>query len=271
FGSPHWVCSNFLYSAENDTLAPANLHELAAAIGASHPPDRGLLIDLKGRSTLGEWYLDSLLDRHKTLTAADPYLTEATADESVYSDLVSVRGLCDADLCRQSQYHDAAGFYPVQFARHRGRALAGYSERLYYIGMEDLTNCKQGECLGLGQVRIKPLPLSDNGSQPFAWVDSFVVASSCSGDCLTAAEAFLGFMADPKNVRTTLTPGYGEAPRYLLPALTALYSDSALLAVAPLYATFYPLIEHAIPVRAPHLNEQLRAIGTKLDRTILPK
>ncbi|MFA7000498.1 MAG: hypothetical protein WC241_05340 [Candidatus Paceibacterota bacterium] len=271
YGVPHWVCSNFLFSTAADPSSAKSLQDLRREIGEPHKVDKGLLIDLKGRSTLGEWYLDSLLDRHKSLQAASAFLSESTADKAVYADLINIRALCDSDLCRHDRYHNAPGFYPVQFARHRGRILAGYSEGLYYIGMEDLTKCREGECLSLGQIKIGPLPLSDAGSQSFAWVDSFVVARSCSGGCLSAAEAFLTFMSDASNVRDTLIPGYSEAPRYLLPALKSLYADGALLAVAPLYATFYPLIEKAIPVRTRHLNQQLRAIGSTLDRSVLPK
>lgn len=271
YGLPHWVCANFLFSRKDDPIRPATLQELAAAIGTPHAPDQGLLIDLKGRLTLGEWYLDTLLDRHQSLQAAMPYLDEATADPQAYAALTRVRGLCDSDLCRHSRYHDATGFYPVQFARHRGRALAGYSERLYHIGTEDLTNCKEGECLTLDDVVVSALPLSDRGSQPFLWVDSFVVSRSCSGVCSAAADAFLAFMSDAGNVRKALMPGYGEAPRYLLPALKSLYSDSQLTAAAPLYPQFQALIENAIPVRAPQLNRKLRAIGTALDKNVLPK
>jgi len=269
YGVPHWVCSNFLFSRRGDSLNPATLHDLVTQLGNPHGADQGLLIDLKGRSTLGEWYLDSLLDRYKTLAAASSHLSVSTADNAVYRDLKAVRQLCDSNLCRADEYHEMMGFYSAQFARRRGRALAGYSERLYYVGSENLNDCRKGECVDLDEIKVNALPLSDSGSHAFAWVDSFVVSKSCSDRCRRAARAFVSYMSDPKNVRATLTPGYGEAPRYLLPALQSLYSDRALLAVAPHYSTFLLLIVDSVPVRSPHLNRQLREIGGFIDRNVL--
>lgn len=268
YGAPHWVCSNFLFTRADDSLSAATLADLATQIGAGHGANAGLLIDMKGRSTLGEWYVDSLLDRYKTLSAAAPYLNAANTDQATLADLKTVRGLCDSDLCRDKQYHGMTGFYAGQFARQRGRALAGYSERLYYIGTEGLADCRKGECVGLDQVKVSALPLANAGSQPFAWVDAFVISNTCTGPCRDAAEKFLGFMTDVDQVRATLTPGYGEAPRYLLPALAALYGDADLLAKAPLYAKLQPLVADAVPIRGPHLNHDLREIGSKVDGAV---
>src|SRR5262249_44150130 len=127
YGVPHWVCTNFLFSHPPDPLAgAATLDDLVNAIGTSHPPGRGLLIDMKGRSTLGELYLDALLDKYRTLAAAAPFVPVTARDRAVVDDLKRVRQLCDADLCRDSDYHDSVGFYARLFARRQGRALAGY-------------------------------------------------------------------------------------------------------------------------------------------------
>ena len=271
YGVPHWVCTNFLFSTLLDPINVNTLKDLIQEIGINHKSDRGLLIDLKGRSTLGEWYLDALLDRYKNFENSAAFIDDKAMDISTTAALTTIRSLCDSDLCRNDRYHEANGFYPVQFGRHRGRALAGYSERLYYIGTEDISNCRENECVTLAEIKIDSLPLSDAGSQPFVWVDSFVIGSSCNGRCGEAAEIFLRFMSDANNVRKTLTPGYGEAPRYLLPALQSLYAKTdPLNLVAPLYQNLYPLIINAIPIRSPGLNRKLRAVGRSLDKTILP-
>src|SRR5262249_54231659 len=152
---------------------------------------------------------------------------------------------------------DRVGFYARLFARGQGRALVGYSERLYYVGDETLSDCRKGECQGLDKIALVPLPLSSNGSQPFAWVDSFTIASGCSKQCLLDAEVFIRHVASVDAVRAQLTPGWGQAPRYLMPALADLYADERLLKVAPLYTKLYPAVQNAIAVRNAGLNKAL--------------
>jgi thiamine pyridinylase len=272
YGLPHWLCTNYLFVKSDDPLASvAKLSELEALISAGHTPSKGLLVDLKGRSTLGEIYLDALLDQYQTFDKVAPFLTVATLNEATVKDLSDLRVLCDADFCRDGDYHDMEGFYARQFAHQHGRALVGYSERLYYIGQENLTACKKGECIGLSDLALTPLPLSDNGSQPFAWVDSFAVASSCTKQCLLDAQTFMEYAAGIDEVRSILVPGYGQAPRYLLPALTALYTDKNLISVAPLYTRLYAAVQQAVAVRGKLLNSNLREIGRTLDKEKLPK
>src|SRR5262249_6606471 len=272
FGVPHWVCTNFLFSRPDDPLShAATLDDLTVAIGENHPAGRGLLIDLKGRSTLGELYLDALLDKYKTLAGADPFVSVATRDQAVVDDLKKVRQVCDRDLCRDADYHDRVGLYARLVARDQGRALVGYSERLYYVGDEVLNACKKGECRGLDQITMVPLPLSSKGSQPFAWVDSFAIASTCARRCLQDAEAFIRDTTGVDAVRAQLTPGSGEAARYLMPALDALYTDPQLLQSAPLYSKLYAAVQRAVAVREAGLNKALREMGAHLDRNELPK
>jgi hypothetical protein len=163
------------------------------------------------------------------------------------------------------------GFYARLFARDEGRALVGYSERLYYVGTETISACRIKGCKGLDQISMVPLPLSAKGSQPFAWIDSFTIAATCTGQCLLDAEAFVRHTASIDEVRKLLIPAWGEAPRYLMPALSALYTDAELLKSAPLYGDLYPGIKSAIAVRQAGLNAALRELGGHLDKKELPK
>jgi thiamine pyridinylase len=58
WGTPHWVCGNFLFYKKDDLAikSASNLNELIDAFKKDDP----LFIDLKGKSTLGEWYLTGL-------------------------------------------------------------------------------------------------------------------------------------------------------------------------------------------------------------------
>jgi thiamine pyridinylase len=272
YGVPHWLCTNFLFADADDPLGrAATFDDIVNAIGAAHPAGQGLLIDLKGRLTLGELYLDALLDKYKTLAAAAPFVPVAYRDQAVVGDLETARTLCDGDLCRDADYHASVSFYARLFARRQGRALVGYSERLYYVGEEVLNGCRKGECRALDRIAMVPLPLSSRGSQPFAWVDSLAIRRQCTGACLADAEAFIRETTSVDAVRAQLTPEPGDAPRYLMPALDALYTDPKLLAAAPLYRKFRPALQDAIAVRQAGLNASLREMGGYLDKNALAK
>jgi thiamine pyridinylase len=272
YGVPHWVCTNFLFLRSGDKLESATtLIDLRNGITISHKAGKGLLIDMKGKSTLGELYLDALLDRDRTFEKASTHISPDTFDPDIGDVLKDVRQLCDANLCRDSGYHEADGFYARLFAHGRGRALVGYSERLYYIGEENINGCVRGECTPLSEITIRALPLSDTGSQPFAWVDSLAIAASCKYQCAADAEAFIRHTSSIDEVRTTLLPAYNRAPRYLLPALAGLYIDKELTEAAPLYGPLLEGVKSAIPVRGRMLNTNLREIGRRLDNDVLPK
>jgi thiamine pyridinylase len=68
YGVPHWACGNLLFFQKDDSALASvrTLSDLQKAIGTTHQPGSGLFIDLKGKSTLGEFYLMSLFDRYQT-------------------------------------------------------------------------------------------------------------------------------------------------------------------------------------------------------------
>jgi thiamine pyridinylase len=271
WGLPHWACTNFLFYRSGDKLGGAGtLKEVESMIGVKHAADQGLLIDAKGKSTLGELYLDATLDELGDLSAAGPYLLDTNLLGNATANLQRTVALCDAGMCRSSSYHEATGFYARQFARKRGRALVGYSERLYYIAQEQHESCRAGECTGLQDIDMKPLPLSDRGSHPFAWVDMLAISSTCDEECLPDATAFISYVASAAEVKRSLLPArYGAPPRYLLPARAELYTDKDLLAAAPLYSKLLTALSGAVPVRGMKLNTRLRDIGKKIDKDIL--
>ncbi|MDC0748628.1 extracellular solute-binding protein [Polyangium mundeleinium] len=271
WGVPHWACTNYLFYRSGDQLESAGtLKDIESVIGANHSPDQGLLVDAKGKSTLGELYLDATLDELGDLSAAEPYLLDTSLLSSATANLQRAISLCDTGMCRDSDYHEATGFYARQFARKRGRALAGYSERLYYIALEQRESCQKGECLDLEDIEMKPLPLSDKGSHPFAWVDMLTISTTCDENCLPDATAFIAHVTSAAEVKRSLLPArYGAPPRYLLPARADMYTDEDVLAEAPLYSKLQPALSGAIPVQGQKLNARLRAIGKKLDNEIL--
>ncbi len=271
YGVPHWACTNFLFFAKGDPLKDAKtLLDVERVIGAAHQRGKGLLIDVKGKSTIGEWYLDALIDQYGSLDKALPFLSADNIHQGAEDALRRTVALCDKGYCRDADYHEALGFYARRFARKDGRALAGYSERLFYVLDERLNSCRKDdpdeqECLAGADIDFIELPLAETGSQPFAWVDIMTIAKACQGQCLSDATDFIGFVTSQAEVKSALLPAWHAAPRYLLPAHVALYHDPDLLREAPLYQRMLFSLQRALPVTGRRLNTNLRQIGKTLD------
>ena len=276
YGVPHWICTNFLFFQKGDSLRDArSFADIEKMIGSHHNRGKGLLVDVKGKSTIGELYLDALIDNFGSLEKATPYLSKDTINQEAETTLERAVLLCDQGYCRDDDYHETTGFYARRFARNDGRALVGYSERLFYVLDERLNSCRKDgeneqECVDPKGVDFIELPLSASGSHPFAWVDTFAIAKTCNGQCLDDATAFLTFVTSKEQVKQSLLPAWHSAPRYLMPAHVALYNDNDLLKEAPLYSRMLSSLQKAIPVTGYQLNTKLREIGKELDLR-LPK
>jgi thiamine pyridinylase len=267
FGIAHWLCGNFLiYRSGDQALAKArSLGDIEAALKTPFP-SRWLIADFAGRSTLGEMYLDGLMDRYKTVPAALAHIDPSTIDADVEKNMARSVALFRAGFGRDNDYHYRTGFYARQFGRGTGRAMVSYSEQLYYAIDEGMNDCRKDEaCMSGNDIQVAEWPLADQGSTPIAWADVLVVDANVHDQKLTDAENFIRFMAEPDTFKLFLVPEEGSAPRYLLPARQDLYTDPAITKAAPLYPAFLKAISGATTVTAPELNRRLREVGKVLD------
>lgn len=277
-GSPHWLCSDFVFTTKAKPFTGLSLKALEQFVGHHPKTGAGLLADIMGSSTLGELYLDEVVDRTGTLSAGlaalppFPLPGAWTAPGADVGSITRLLDLCDADDCRRNDYHNgqAASSYEADFAHKRGVALVGYSEATYEIlhALKGADCASAGSCIASDDIVVAPLPLADRGVHPFVWVDTLAInKESCTGTCLDDAAAFIAMMNDDAHLRGDLLTAL-DAPRYLLPAKVTL--DDELRAKAPLYDRFRSLTRDAPPALAPRLGETLRAIGDKID-AMLPK
>jgi len=267
YGFPHWVCGNFLFFHTDDKALSQvkSLSDLEAAIG---PIGKGggprLMTDLKGKSTLGEFYLETAFDHYGNWTAVLPHLS--SLDPILQSDLIRLRSLCDADYCRSQDYHEnKPEIYGRQFARGRARALIGYSETLNAVLNETNESCSIDEkCLTDDKIGVLELGTDDAGLHQVAWVDSFSVDTKCTGQCAKDAISFISFMDSDDTYKYILLHA-GASPAYLLPAKKSLYNDADVLKDAHLYPQLEEIIQKAEVPSTEGLNETLRKIGKDLD------
>lgn len=269
YGLPHWVCSNFMLfrTPDKEFEAVKTISDLSKVIGTSPAPDRGVLIDLKGKSTLGEWYLAAEYDLYTTEPLVHPQLEEY--DRFPEESLRRVIGLCNVGYCRNKEYHKAEGAYAKLFSRGKGRVFIGYSENLFYVNSQ-FAGCAKGDgCVSDKDLNVNQMPLAENESHPISWVDTFVINGECVKQCQADAVEFIRFADSEATFLRALLPSNAiKAPRYLLPARASLYDNQELLAAAPLYPKFKAIVEHAETPKGDCLNCILRGYGAKLDETL---
>jgi thiamine pyridinylase len=271
YGSPHWVCGNFLFFAVSDLKMRdiKDLKKLATVIGDHPVPSRGIAVDFMGKSTLGEFYLNAAVDRFGDFIVAQQHI--ALFDQELEKDLFTIRDLCAGTICRDPKNHFSS-IFAEQFASKQARALIGYSESLngaLRLGTDKNQCGNPGSCLSDQDIDVEELPLDEKGARAMSWVDSFVVDKKCKARCLDDAAAFIHFMNEDETYLSALLPADG-IPAYLLPAKTSLYSRPELLSKAHLYPKLRSILEGSIVPSDLGLNERLRNTGRRLDADLSP-
>ncbi len=269
---PHWLCGNFLFYNSSDSAMNnlTKLSELEKVIGVNPSLKRGLLIDLKGKLTLGELYADALFDQYKDIELVKKHTSLATIDKPTIDNLNRLPKMTYADWGRVDDYHNKIGFYQKQFAKGNGRAFVGYSESLYYI-LDELNNScyKEEGCIPGNNIIINEFPLSEKGSTPAGWIDALAIDAKVKDQKLNDATTFINFLISKETYHLALIPDYGDAPRYLLPAYKQFYTDVLVLQNAPCYKQLYSLALKIISFTAEGISPELRQIGKKLDKEYL--
>lgn len=288
FGVPHWICGNFLFFRKDDPEASrfrklTSLDGLERVVARPLSQEQSVLSDLRGSSTLGEKYLDALLDTYKTPDEALKHLDPEALDRTAVEALNRLYSLSPGGLCDSDKHHEFGQFYARQFAERRCRAMIGYSERLHFTVDHFLNGVREDQpgvgklefqwndttnaydAVGADDIDAVPATLSDDGSTMLSWVDVLSIRAGVAEQVRKDAYEFIRFFTVPSRTTSFLIPEYGHAPRYLLPAHKAIYSDAKLLRAAPLYGRFHEIMQSGVAVTAPDLNGRLRKIGKKLE------
>lgn len=273
YGSAHWVCGDFLFYTKQRSPSHAleTLRDLEHFVGAD---PRGLMVDLRGRLTLGEFYLGAAYARYGDWAHVKDHL--AVPDEGLISDLVRLLRLCTAGYCRDQIFHELTGIYGQEFAQQRAGSLIGYSELLHSV-LKESELCGTA-CVADADLGVSPLPLDDAGVHPISWVDSFTVSTKCTDSCYQRAAAFIRFMQREDTYVKLLLPDRmsflenpaGPAPvaAYLLPARGSLYANKDLLSAAHLYPELKAIIERASVPVSEGLNQNLRVVSKAVEAAL---
>ncbi len=270
YAVPHWICALYTFFYDNDerVAAATTREELVAAIGAGHDRGRGLLVDWKGHSTLAELYADCLLDLGLSPGETIAALSSKQLHPGARAALGELIGLSDVGTGRCDVAHKAwPPHYAREFAHGRGRALVGYSERMYHILEEIASPSDPTPVVDARRISVKLYNQGGKAGVPLLWVDSFAIDRRVAGPKLRAAERFLEFAVRDDVYRAVLLAP-GKAPQYLLPAYTNLFRDEGLTRAAPLYPKFLSGLEKAASLVGEDLPAAIEATGALLDKEL---
>ncbi len=267
WGTPHWVCGNFLFYKKSDLAIKnaSNLNELIDVFKKSDP----LFIDLKGKSTLGEWYLTGLAAKDGNRASLLKRIHSKKIDPAAFKIVNKLLSLCPSGYCRSDKLHNRVGFYARQFARGNARAYIGYSESLHYALQEINQNCGfVNSCLTESEIAVREIPTLNFKGKQVGWADVLSLASDLKPNKKKLAMKFINFLTSWEAYRLVLNPEWPSAPRYLLPALARSKNSPELK--PPLYANFYDAYKSRIILNSKNLNKALRNYGKVMD-CFLPK
>lgn len=265
---PHWICGNFLFHRAGDTaLEQAKTwDDLVSAFEAGS----GWFVDLKGSSTLGEWYLTAIAGLDGDPASVVNRLQSSSLEPAAVEKLQALLRPCPAGYCRSRAFHDRAGYYARQFARGRARAYIGYSETLHYALQEIADSCGPTDgCRTPAEIAVRSLPLLAPQGKSVGWVDGFGVSSALTGRKKSLALEFIEFATSWQAYQLVLNPEWPAAPRYLLPALRLSATNPELNPL--LYKALVSAFGSRLILTADGLNKVLRDRGKALDCALQPE
>jgi thiamine pyridinylase len=267
FAMPHWMCGNFLFFKRGDQeVEKVASWEALLAILAERKSN--LLVDLKGSSGLGEWYLTILADNFGVEAAQKEILESPKLSELAKKALKDIVQACPAGFCRSQKLHDeGSGVYAKLFVRGRYAAYIGYSESIYWGLRDARTKCGPAdECLTEDNIAVRRMPSFAGGVQSggVGWVDALAIGKDVTGRKRKAALEFISYVTSPEVYAEVLSASDVRLLRYVLPART----DAAVWTEG-LYPQFLTAHVGRVTGTRAGLNDALRKKGGMLD-TELP-
>lgn len=261
YAVPHWLCGNFLFYRKGDS-AIRDASSWSDLLRILQQRTKGIVFDLYGRLTLGEWYLTLLAERIGVEAAQTSVLHAAAPDPAVVEDMKMILAGCPTGFCRSPSLHAKTGFYARAFARGEAAAFVGYSEALHHALQEMIDNCGLGTaCLSPDDVAVRRLPaLAGAAASGIGWVDGLAISRDAAGPVRDAALKFIAFATSPDGYAAALKPIPGEAPRYLLPARVGVKVEDS-----PLYPDLMAAHAGRVTASMPGVNAALQILSKTLN------
>ena len=174
YAIPHWLCGNFLFYKKGDKeIAEAKSWIELNAIMKKR--NQAIFIDLKGKSTLGEWYFTVLSEIEGLEAAQKSILEKDSPVDNVVTKLASILETCPDGFCRNDELHDRSGYYSRAFISGKSSAYIGYSESIHYGIQYAIDNCTNTSgCLSVDDIEVRKLHsfTEEPMSRGIGWVNA---------------------------------------------------------------------------------------------------
>ena len=276
---PHWMCGNFLvtWQSNNEVNTANTFTELLAAL---NPDKHPILAPMWGRTTLGEYYADAMLDMYGPQSAREHLNKLGTGEVKLDSKAArAVVALADelprAQRGELKHFDEHAYYLPRLFASDdtkNAAVLLGYSERLYYAERErQLGPGVTLPAITPKDVCVRQFSFADKSQGTPCWVDGFVVPKGKFAGKQAAISAFLLFIQSPDGYRPFAKPGPYFAATNLLPASSAAYEDEQLAALQPTLSTYRDVLGDGFLVQESTTWKGMREAGAQLRDMLKPK
>ena len=212
YGVPSWLCSDFLFSANNDLASVQTFADLQRYMKKMPKGRRQLVGVLNGTWTIPALYLQAFAQTHTNLASGDAL--KMPADPLVIDRMVQFGTDCTIDggnPCTDNRYHDAAdGSVERAFATGEAPNDLGFSERSFLLVSDTPTPEK---------LSVIPLPWGDSaGARVFVYSDAFVTnkqtceSATCQADSVEFS-AFMTSVDTKKYIAFSADLPYGAPPR----------------------------------------------------------
>jgi thiamine pyridinylase len=255
YAVPRLACTYVLiYRQRDDAIEKAvGLRDHYAVLGRGpevQVPEKnqGLLIDLTGGTDCACLYLDAVSDTTGRYSLR-PKLPPATdLDNEGLHDLKMLARMAGKTQATLAEPENGRPQRPAWFGEGRGRALVGYSERLYFIPKS-----------AHDKLRVRALPMGDENKVNLFFVDMLAVNSSLRGERRRLALELINVCAAKDTLLECLTPPDDDTPsQYLLPVRASVLRNETLLRKAPLYKDLGAIIDPRTSPRAFRIGPEVR-------------
>lgn len=237
---PHWLCGNLLVTDKSNPLA--KLNTFSSILGALQNGKSSFFANFYGKTTLGEFYADAMLDNYGADSAKKHLIGLATkkcvVNGSVIDKLESLFKVFPTEIQKdREKYSKFSYLFPQKFYQGLPQSvLLGYSERSFYVErakMEKELDVKG--TLSPNDYKIRQFPFSDDSKGTPNWIDGFVIPGGKSFDKTVEISDFLKY-AISADCYSLLNKSESYPGRYLLPAYSNVYNN--LATSTPLLSSF---------------------------------
>lgn len=264
YGTPTWVCRDFLFSYDT-RLAPVTSLPQLLTYWQGLNTDSHVVADFTGRWQLYSMYVNAYVARYGYGQQQIDSALNQPVDSATMSDLVSIVNACASAViptfnpCAAGVFHNDTpdGMMEPIFSSGFSATDLGFSERSFFF-----------ELLRSMVPTVIPMPYGPK-PVPLMYVDALTYSKRCTGICMLNAQTFARYLTS-REVREQIAFGSdldellsGHPWRHLLPATEDFYYANAVKRDR-IYASIASIFPSAKPMPTSIDEQTLNAASARV-------